>query len=138
MLIPYSEYITKYKKLAIHPLSHCYISIDSKGNALGFMSIDFTTNMILDSQEIIINDIKCESFAPNTLYSWDLIKFVWTIQNKLHNITKIKFNLNKQDTKNFNLFSKLNKKFFKEFELKYWVNLNDEEVCVIYWKGAGV
>ena len=131
MLINLRDYKGKF---TLPSLPITYLSIGSEGKPLGYMSIDYTTSKLMYSTETIVENVKCESFG-NLLYSRDLLRFVKLIQDSLQNITKVKFEINKNDEKTFKLARKILEKYFG-LELKYLVSVDDNKEVAIFWKGV--
>ena len=131
MLINLRDYKGKF---TLPSLPITYLSIGSEGKPLGYMSIDYTTSKLMYSTETIVENVKCESFG-NLLYSRDLLRFVKLIQDSLQNITKVKFEIDKNDEKTFKLARKILENYFG-LELKYLVSVDDNKEVAIFWKGV--
>ena len=131
MLINLKDYKGKF---TLPSLPITYLSIGSEGKPLGYMSIDYTTSKLMYSTETIVENVKCESFG-SLLYSRDLLRFIKLIQDSLQNITKVKFEINKNDEKTFKLARKVFEKYFG-LELKYLVSVDDNKEVAIFWKGV--
>ena len=131
MLINLKDYSGK---LTLPFLPITYLSIGSDGNPLGYMSIDYTTSKLMYSTETIVDSIKCENFG-NVLYSRDLLRFVKLIKSSLQNVTKVKFEIDKNDGKTFKLARKVLEKYFG-LELKYLVGIDDNKEVAVFWKGV--
>ncbi len=98
------------------------------------MSIDYTTSKLMYSTETVVENVKCENFG-SLLYSRDLLRFIKLTQDSLQNITKVKFEINKNDEKTFKLARKILEKYFG-LELKYLVSVDDNKEVAIFWKGV--
>lgn len=131
MLINLKDYRGKFM---LPSLPITYLSIGSNGKLLGYMSIDYTTRKLLYSTETVVENVKCENFG-SLLYSRDLLRFIKLIQDSLQNITKVKFEINKNDEKTFKLTRKALEKYFG-LELKYLVSVDDNKEVVVFWKGV--
>ena len=121
-------------KIIIPYLPITYLSIGSDGKPLGYMSIDYTTSKLMYNTETVVDNIKCENFG-NLLYSRDLLRFVKFIKSSLQNVTKVKFEIYKNDGKTFKLARKVLEKYFG-LELKYLVGINDNKEVAVFWKGV--
>ena len=122
MLINLKDYNGKF---TLPSLPITYLSIGSDGKPLGYMSIDYTTSKLMYSTETVVENIKCENFG-SLLYSRDLLRFIKLIKSSLQNITKVKFEIYKNDGKTFELARKVLDKYFG-LELKYLVGINDNK-----------
>ena len=121
-------------KIIIPYLPITYLSIGSDGKPLGYMSIDYTTSKLMYNTETVVDNIKCENFG-SLLYSRDLLRFIELIQGSLQGITKVKFEIDKNDGKTFKLARKVLEKYFG-LELKYLVGINDNKEVAVFWKGV--
>ena len=121
-------------KIIIPYLPITYLSIGSDGKPLGYMSIDYTTSKLMYSTETVVDNIKCENFG-SLLYSRDLLRFIELIQGSLQGITKVKFEIDKNDGKTFKLARKVLEKYFG-LELKYLVSVDDNKEVAVFWKGV--
>ena len=121
-------------KIIIPYLPITYLSIGSDGKPLGYMSIDYTTSKLMYNTETVVDNIKCENFG-SLLYSRDLLRFVKFIKSSLQNVTKVKFEIYKNDGKTFKLARKVLEKYFG-LELKYLVGINDNKEVAVFWKGV--
>ena len=131
MLINLKDYNGKFT-LPYLPIT--YLSIGSDGKPLGYMSIDYTTSKLMYNTETVVDNIKCENFG-SLLYSRDLLRFIELIQGSLQGITKVKFEIDKNDGKTFKLARKVLEKYFG-LELKYLVGINDNKEVAVFWKGV--
>ena len=121
-------------KLTLPFLPITYLSIGLNGKPLGYMSIDYTTSKLMYSTETVVENIKCENFG-SLLYSRDLLRFVKLIQDNIQNITKVKFEIDKNDGKTFKLARKVLEKYFG-LELKYLVSVDNNKEVAVFWKGV--
>ena len=127
--------LKNYKgKLMLPSLPITYLSIGSNGKPLGYMSIDYITIELMYNTETVVDNIKCENFG-SLLYSRDLLRFIELVQGSVQGITKVKFEIDKNDGKTFKLARKVLEKYFG-LELKYLISVDDNKVVAVFWKGV--
>ena len=131
MLVNLKDYKGKF---TLPSLPITYLSIGSDGKPLGYMSIDYTTSKLMYNTETVVDNIKCENFG-NLLYSRDLLRFIELLQGSVQGITKVKFEIDKNDGKTFKLARKILEKYFF-LELKYLVSVDDNKEVAVFWKGV--